>query len=69
MRSSEDEVFETRAPDSASALPGERAPPAITANPLRRDEVLDPYGEERGTARLEPRGHRMGRHDSAQVAI
>jgi hypothetical protein len=33
------------------------APPAITAKPLRRDEVLDPHGEERGNAaRLEPRG-------------
>jgi hypothetical protein len=34
------------------------APPAITAKPLRRDEVLNPHGEERGNAaRLEPRGH------------
>jgi hypothetical protein len=31
--------FETRAPDSASALPGPRAPPATTAKPLRGDEV------------------------------
>jgi hypothetical protein len=31
--------FETRAPDSASALPGKRAPPATTAKPLRGDEV------------------------------
>jgi hypothetical protein len=31
------------------------APPATTAKPLRRDEVLDPHGEERGNAaRLEP---------------
>src|SRR6188768_3969501 len=27
--------FETRAPDSASALPEKRAPPATTAKPLR----------------------------------
>src|SRR6266566_1905205 len=26
------------------------APPAITAEPLRRDEVLNPHGEERGNA-------------------
>jgi hypothetical protein len=39
--------FETRAPYSASALPGERAP---------QDEVsLNPYSEARGdAARLEP---------------
>jgi hypothetical protein len=31
------------------------APPAITAKPLRGDEVSDPHGEERGNAaRLEP---------------
>jgi hypothetical protein len=35
-----------------------------------QDEVLDPHGEERGTAaRLEPRGHGIRHHDSTQAEL
>jgi hypothetical protein len=44
------------------------APPAITAELLRKDEVLNPHGEEHGyAARLEPRGRWIRRRDSTQV--